>query len=225
MEAEPCTPDCLCWRNKEGCNGEDSLCRGDSICQNDKCIKRPDNYPTRSPAPSTKSIIKEHNGNFYEAPGFMFDIRAKSKPISITNFYLTLEDGPTSSNIEIYTKLESHLGVSEKSNQWKKIGEFAWNGDSKYSPQILPYGSITSQTIAKWQTRAFYITSSNSSPFYVTKGSNYLKKKIPLVENSDLKILEGCSLSHIFDNKWGECKDSEGGLSYNLWGGVEYVLA
>ena len=154
----------------------------------------------------------------------MFDVRAKSKAITITNFYLTLVE-LTDLKIEIYTKVGSHLSYSENPDEWETVGKFSVDGDVKYSPQILPYDSITTpQTIGKWQTRAFYITSSNSSSFYVTKGSNYSKMKKPLVQNSDLKILEGCSLSHIFDNKWGECKESDGGESYNLWGGVEYYL-
>ena len=226
MEENPCTKDCLCWRNKEGCNGDDSLCRGDSICKSNKCVKRPDDYPTRAPTPSARTLIKDRKGSLYQVSGFMFDIKAKSEPLLITNFFLALAQLQSGDyTIQVYTKVGSHMSFSEKPNNWDgPIGEISMNGDGRYAPEILPTNTIEPQPIAEWQTRAFYITSKNSSPFYVTEGNNYSNKKKPLVENEDLKILEGCSLVQKFDNLWGECKNTEGGQSYNLWGGVEYIV-
>ena len=226
LESNPCTLDCLCWINKKGCNGQDSLCRGDTICQNNKCIKRPKNYPTPAPTPSSKSIVKDFEGSYYEGPGFMFDVKAKSNSVVITNLYLLLLELQTASNIEIYTKSGSHLSFSEKSDKWEgPIGKLSLNGDGSYSPRVLPSQSIAPQKIQSGQTRAFYITSKNSSPFMLGQGSSYSNKNKPLIQNKDLMILEGCSLRHKFNNDWNECKNKMGGQSYSFFGGFEYYVA
>ena len=227
MEAEPCSLDCPCWINKQGCKGQNSFCKGDTICQNNVCIKRPSNVPKQAPPPTTKKIVREYKSGtlYYDVQGVMFDVKAKSKPIVITNLLLTMLKLDNASNIQVYTRVGSHKSVSEKSNQWQgPIGEFSLNGKGGYESMLLPSLSIEPQRIGSGQTRAFYITSKNTMPFMVMEGSNYSNPNKPWVQNSDLKVLRGCSLKHKFNNAWGECKDKKGGVGYGFYGGFEYHL-
>merc|ERR1712150_145710 len=40
--ANKCTSDCKCWKNEEGCKGNDNFCQGNLICSNNRCIKQDD---------------------------------------------------------------------------------------------------------------------------------------------------------------------------------------
>ena len=135
---KPCSTQCQCWKNRRGCQGKDSYCKGKLVCQSNVCEK-PSFAPTSpsmgivitrptTPTPpstttthQTKQLVKNRipNKRYFIVSGVMFDIQAKSAPIYIQNLIfkgLGFENTVESVQVDIFTKTKSHLEWSSSSS-------------------------------------------------------------------------------------------------------------
>ncbi len=240
----PCSAKCQCWEGRQGCKGRNSFCKGNLICHFNVCkqppttISLPVPSPPKSPSQPTPKITRQivkrriSGLRYYLVSGAMFDIQAKSTPIYIQNLIfkgLGSENNAENVNVDIFTKVNSHLQwvSSSSSSSWRWVGSTILRDNGTDNAQSFPSNTFSAPiTINPWEKQAFYIQvkncGSNCSKLRVWEGSNYALESNAYLEDSHVRMLEGCVLVDRFDNQWGNCRNTKGGKSFTFWGGIQY---
>eukprot|EP00559_Dactyliosolen_fragilissimus_P000641 CAMPEP_0184864742 /NCGR_PEP_ID=MMETSP0580-20130426/15959_1 /TAXON_ID=1118495 /ORGANISM="Dactyliosolen fragilissimus" /LENGTH=179 /DNA_ID=CAMNT_0027363653 /DNA_START=1102 /DNA_END=1641 /DNA_ORIENTATION=- len=158
-------------------------------------------------------------GEGWSGSGLMFDVKAKAEDITVKNFasYLRGNDD-IAYEIQIFTKIGTHIGFEKNPNAWTKIADFQILEDDYID--IFPEQDITPVTVKAWNKQAFYLTTKVTGkdvrPFRVQE--NGLGLNNVASQDKYLKFFDGTFFyGGKFGSKFWDCGNS-------LWGGVKYSL-